>query len=68
MDRDKLLGMTKEQLVRLVEISIEGQTASTKNMQSLVAMMKRMEGEMKQLRDEKATQEAELIVLRNRPC
>jgi hypothetical protein len=67
MDKEKLMEMTKEQLIELLLLAIEGQQIANKNSLELVSQMTRINADAQQLRDEKATLEAELIVLRNRP-
>jgi hypothetical protein len=67
MDKEKLMEMTKEQLIELLLLAIEGQQIANKNSLELVSQMTRINADAQQLRDEKATLEAELIVLRARP-
>lgn len=67
MDKAQLLEMTKEQLVELLELSVQATTQANQNMLTMTQLMQRVNEDAKQLRDEKATLEAELIMLRNRP-
>jgi hypothetical protein len=68
MDKVELLKLSKEELVRLLELAVEGQKLATKNMSSINEMSKQLYEENRQLKDEKATLEAELIVLKNKPA
>lgn len=65
--RAKLEELTKPELIDLLELALAAQTATTRNMVTLNALL----GETKKLLEKRddliKTQEAELAVLRNRP-
>lgn len=65
--KEQLLGMSKEQLVELLELALDGQMAANANMVRMSALVSSTVEKMQKLEDEKATLEAELIMLRNRP-
>lgn len=67
MDRELLLKMTKEQLIELLILAVEGQTMANKNNLTLTNLMSTMNADFAELKDKYATLEAELIVLRARP-
>jgi hypothetical protein len=65
--KETLLVMTKEELVELFLLALEATQTANQNMLEMTTLMTKVNTEAQQLRDEKATLEAELIVLRNRP-
>jgi hypothetical protein len=67
MEKTALMKMTKEQLIELLELAVQATTQANQNMLTMTSMMAKVNEDAKQLRDEKATLEAELIMLRNRP-
>lgn len=67
MDKAQLMEMSKEQLVRLLELAVEASQIANKNMLDMTALMTKMNVDYAELKDKYATLEAEAIVLRNRP-
>lgn len=65
--KEQLEKLTKEQLITLLVQALEGQAMATRNMKSLNDMLATADLKIRELEDQKKTQEAELIVLRNRP-
>lgn len=67
LSREVLLAASKEELVDLLLLAIQGQTKATENMQQMHLLVVESQTKVKELEDKLATQESELIVLRNRP-
>lgn len=59
--------MSKDQLIKLLDTALKTLTVSLQNTQTLTDLCAAANAKIKQLEDEKQSQEAELIVLRNRP-
>lgn len=67
LERKVLLEGTKEQLVDLLLLAIEGQKKATENVQSISVLLSEARSRVLELEDKLSTQESELILLRNRP-
>lgn len=67
IDRATLLEASKDHLVELLLVSLSTQAQCTANMQEMQRLLAEALNRVKTLEDQLASQEAELIVLRNRP-
>lgn len=60
-------GLTREQLVELLLVALEAQRATNENTVNMAKLVEEASKRVKELDDKLASQEAELIALRNRP-
>lgn len=65
---EQLKELTKEQAIELLALSIETQRITTENLKALTNLLKEQRELAEKLQDQLATQEAELILLRNKPA
>ncbi len=64
--KEQLEIATKEQVIELLLLALEGQQAATENLHRLTHLLDHSNKQLRELKDQMATMEAELILLRNR--
>ncbi len=65
-EKDALLKQSKEDLVDCLLLTLEAQKLTTQNMQTMATQLGAAGARIKELEDQLASQEAELITLRNK--
>jgi hypothetical protein len=65
--REQLLTMSKEQLAASLLLAMQAQQLTTQNMTAMTDLLVEANARLAEITDKLASQEAELIMLRNRP-
>jgi hypothetical protein len=64
IDKEVLMQLSKEELIQLFDTALQGQVMANENMGKLGKLLAQAGEKITQLESDKATMEAELIVLR----
>ena len=67
LTKEQLQTCSKEELIELLLLALQTQESTTRNMVTMNDLISQADAKIRELTDQTKTQEAELILLRNRP-